>query len=171
MNYIKSEVDNLLSAKAPLANPEFTGIPLAPTPSEGNNSTQIATTAFIQTIKTNLDNQLANKAPLASPALTGTPTAPTPSIDGGTQIATADLVKNVRDAIITTKANSSDVTSALALKANITYVDNEISGLGTIYKTIASAAEDQPKWDTSKKFVQTAEPTSNVSNGDFWFKI
>jgi hypothetical protein len=43
----KSQVDSLLSAKAPLASPTFTGSPTAPTAFAGTNSTQIATTAFV----------------------------------------------------------------------------------------------------------------------------
>jgi hypothetical protein len=43
----KSQVDSLLSAKAPLASPTFTGSPTAPTAIAGTNSTQIATTAFV----------------------------------------------------------------------------------------------------------------------------
>ena len=39
----------LLALRAPLASPEFTGAPKAPTPSEGDNSTKIATTAFVAT--------------------------------------------------------------------------------------------------------------------------
>jgi hypothetical protein len=35
---------------APIASPAFTGTPTAPTPTAGNNSTQIATTAFVNTI-------------------------------------------------------------------------------------------------------------------------
>jgi hypothetical protein len=35
---------------APLASPAFTGTPTAPTPSGGTNSTQIATTAFVQSL-------------------------------------------------------------------------------------------------------------------------
>lgn len=38
-----------LSSKAPLASPSFTGTPLAPTAPAGTNTTQIATTAFVQT--------------------------------------------------------------------------------------------------------------------------
>ena len=34
--------------RAPLASPTFTGTPAAPTPTTGTNSTQIATTAFVQ---------------------------------------------------------------------------------------------------------------------------
>jgi len=37
------------SDRAPLSSPSFTGIPLAPTASIGTSSTQIATTAFVQT--------------------------------------------------------------------------------------------------------------------------
>ena len=35
--------------KANISSPSFTGIPTAPTPQEGNNTTQIATTEFVQT--------------------------------------------------------------------------------------------------------------------------
>ena len=38
-----------LGAKAPINSPTFTGSPKAPTPTKGNNSTQIATTAFVTT--------------------------------------------------------------------------------------------------------------------------
>jgi len=38
-----------IALKAPLAGPTFTGTPAAPTPSEDDNSTQIATTAYVQT--------------------------------------------------------------------------------------------------------------------------
>ena len=41
-------VTNSLATKAPLASPAFTGIPNAPTASSGTNTTQIATTAFVQ---------------------------------------------------------------------------------------------------------------------------
>jgi len=48
----ESQVTNLtsdLSLKAPLASPALTGTPTAPTASTGDDSTQIATTAFVQT--------------------------------------------------------------------------------------------------------------------------
>ena len=40
-------VTNTLAEKAPLASPTFTGVPVAPTATAGNASTQIATTAFV----------------------------------------------------------------------------------------------------------------------------
>ena len=45
----KSQLDSVLAAKAPLASPALSGSPTAPTPVAGTNSTQIATTAFVNT--------------------------------------------------------------------------------------------------------------------------
>jgi len=47
-----STITTALSLKAPLASPVFTGLPTAPTQSSTDNSTTIATTAFVQTAKT-----------------------------------------------------------------------------------------------------------------------
>lgn len=44
----KSQHDTLLAAKAPLASPALTGTPTAPTAAAATNTTQIATTAFVQ---------------------------------------------------------------------------------------------------------------------------
>jgi hypothetical protein len=75
-----------LAVYAPLASPALTGTPTAPTAANATNSTQIASTAFVQ-------NNLAFYAPLASPALTGTPTAPTPTAgDNSTSLATTAFV-------------------------------------------------------------------------------
>ena len=49
--HAQSDVTNLttdLAAKAPLASPTFTGTPLVPTASGGTNTTQAASTAFVQ---------------------------------------------------------------------------------------------------------------------------
>lgn len=47
--YTKTEVDTALALKAPLASPALTGTPTAPTATQGDNSTAIATTAFVKT--------------------------------------------------------------------------------------------------------------------------
>jgi Chaperone of endosialidase len=68
-----------------LASPVFTGTPQAPTPPPGDNSTRIATTAFVATLP---------YAPLASPAFSGTPTAPTATLGTNTlQLATTAFVQ------------------------------------------------------------------------------
>src|SRR5574344_1792649 len=45
-------LDAALASKAPIASPELTGIPTAPTANAATNTTQIATTAFVKTAVT-----------------------------------------------------------------------------------------------------------------------
>jgi len=49
-------VKTALDLKAPLASPSFTGSPTAPTQAAGNNSTRIATTAYVQGEKPSIGN-------------------------------------------------------------------------------------------------------------------
>ena len=87
---------NALAAKAPLASPGFSGSPTAPTPGAADNSTRLATTAFIVTA-------LAAYAKLASPTFTGTPAAPTPvTTDNSTTLATTAFVQ----ALLSAKAGA-----------------------------------------------------------------
>lgn len=44
----QTDLQTALNAKAPLASPTFTGVPAAPTATGGTNTTQLATTAFVQ---------------------------------------------------------------------------------------------------------------------------
>ncbi len=131
------------SQYAPKASPIFTGTPKAPTPAAGNNTTQLATTAFVQaaltalingapatldTLKeiavainndpkfsTTINNALALKAPLSSPALTGTPTAPTAAQSvNNTQIATTAFVKSAIAAMVGSAPAALDTLNELA---------------------------------------------------------
>jgi microcystin-dependent protein len=86
-----STITTSLSLKAPLASPALTGTPTAPTATASTRTTQIATTAYVQT---NLDDY----AKSASPALTGVPTAPTAATTvNDTQIATTAFVQSLID--------------------------------------------------------------------------
>lgn len=99
-----------LDLKANLSSPALTGIPTAPTAAANTNTTQIATTAFVQseltdllggasaafdTLKeledalasggstiTDIISEVALKAPKSSPTFTGTVTVPTLLVDG-----------------------------------------------------------------------------------------
>ncbi|HBE5529449.1 TPA: phage tail protein [Escherichia coli] len=131
------------SQYAPKESPTFTGTPKAQTPAAGNNTTQIATTAFVQaaltalingapatldTLKeiaaainndpkfsTTINNALAQKAPLSSPALTGTPTAPTAAQSvNNTQIATTAFVKSAIAAMVGSAPAALDTLNELA---------------------------------------------------------
>lgn len=132
------------SQYAPKASPTFTGTPKAPTPAAGNNTTQVATTAFVQaaltalingapatldTLKeiaaainndpnfsTTINNALALKAPLSSPALTGTPTAPTAAQSvNNTQIATTAFVKSAIAGMVGSAPAALDTLNELAV--------------------------------------------------------
>ena len=92
-----------VTGAAPLASPNFTGTPTAPTPATSDDSTKIATTDFTQNLigttisalNTTLQSQIGVLAPLISPALAGTPTAPTVATsDNSTSIATTAWVRN-----------------------------------------------------------------------------
>lgn len=83
---VEYEIIYRLRYKADIYSPTFSGTPRAPTATAGTNTTQIATTAFVQTA-------VSGKANTASPALTGTPTAPTASYGTATtQLATTAFV-------------------------------------------------------------------------------
>jgi hypothetical protein len=95
---------------APLNSPGFTGIPTAPTAAVNNNTTQLATTAFVQA---QLTSTLSAYATKASPALTGVPTAPTAAANTNTtQIATTANVVATVAAQIT--ANTTLMRSGIA---------------------------------------------------------
>nr|WP_249414986.1 phage tail protein [Citrobacter freundii] len=128
---------------APKASPTLTGTPKAPTAAAGNNTTQLATTAFVQAavlslisgapanldtlqelaaainndpnFSTTLSNALALKAPLASPILTGVPTAPTAAqAVNNTQVATTAFVKAALAGLVGSSPEALDTLNELA---------------------------------------------------------
>jgi len=76
-NNISTNTADIL-LKAPIASPAFTGVPIAPTPSTGDNSTQLATTAYVK----------ANLATVSAGTLTGTSLASTITGSSLTSIGT-----------------------------------------------------------------------------------
>ncbi len=97
---------------APLAGPTFTGVPAAPTAAPSTNTTQLATTAFVEAARVILAAADALKAPLASPTLTGTPAAPTASPGvNTTQIATTAFVDAARVILVAADALKAPLAS------------------------------------------------------------
>jgi hypothetical protein len=117
-----------------LASPAFSGIPAAPTAVKATNTTQLATTAFVQsqsdtptftgvvtvptpagadnsnTVATTSFVKALGYAPIASPTFTGLPAAPTASLGNNTtQLATTAFVT----------ATKVVIDDAIALKANL----------------------------------------------------
>jgi hypothetical protein len=82
-----------LDAKAALASPTFTGTPSGPTAAPGTNTTQFASTAFVEAARVILAAATALKADIASPTFTGAPAAPTAAPGTNTtQVSTTAFV-------------------------------------------------------------------------------
>lgn len=150
---VKAYADSLMKAHtdaadphpqyAPKANPNFTGVPKAPTPANGNNTTQLATTAFVQAaigllkgdapaaldtlvelaaainndpaFYTTMSSQLALKAAIASPTFSGVPKAPTAVAgNNSTQLATTQFVQSAIAALVASSPAALDTLKELA---------------------------------------------------------
>lgn len=106
-----------LNLKANLASPTFSGTPNLPTgtigvtQSLGNNTTALATTAFVF-------SGLALKSNIASPTFTGVPLAPTAAVNtSNTQIATTAFV-------------NAEIANDAVVKSSFTAVNDFIVGAG-----------------------------------------
>lgn len=154
----KETVANV-ALKAPLASPALTGVPTAPTAANGTNTTQLATTAFVQgktaaqtpstatgdVAATDVQAAIAElaseketvanvalKAPLASPALTGNPTSPTPAAaDNDTSIATTAFVQS--ESLNSSEADALFLTPA---EGNAAYAETATGNTFTGNQTI-----------------------------------
>lgn len=130
-----------IALKANLASPTFTGTPTLPTGTigvtqvAGNNTTALATTAFVTTA----DNLKAN---LASPTFTGTPTLPTGTI-AVTQAAADSSTKVATTAFVTTADNLKAPLASPTFTGNVNSSTGDIListiGKGLQVKTGANA--------------------------------
>ena len=59
----QTDLQSALDAKAPIASPTLTGTPAAPTPTPGDNTTKLATTAFVSDAVATAINNLIGGAP------------------------------------------------------------------------------------------------------------
>lgn len=143
---------------ARLASPTFTGTVTVPTPTNGDNTTKAASTAFVTSAIAaggflTTAAATATYAPLASPALTGTPTAPTAA--GGTNT--------------TQIATTAFVTAGLAGKANTTHTHSaaDITS-GTLDPARLPASVFQAPVVTSSNIAGlTAPEQASITTGTF----
>jgi hypothetical protein len=159
---ISTAAASALALKAPLASPSLTGIPTAPTAASTVNTTQIATTEFVQTAVSNIVNSapealntlkelsdalgadanyattistaLGLKAPLASPTFSGTVSLPSTTSIGDVSSTEISYLNNV----------TSSIQSQLDLKAplenptftgSISGISKSMVGLGNVDNT------------------------------------
>ena len=122
----------ITSLASPFNSPAFTGTPTAPTASLGTNTTQIATTAFVNA---EIASDTANLAPLNSPALTGVPTAPTASVGTNTtQLATTAFVNaEIANDAPTKTGTGASGTWGINITGNAATVTNGVYNNGGTY--------------------------------------
>jgi hypothetical protein len=177
-NHVISNVDGLQTAldlKATIASPTLTGTPLAPTATSNTNTTQIATTAYVQTELTDLIagapgtldtlNELAaainDDASYASTLTTalGTKVAKSGDTMTGSLILNADPTVDLG---ASTKQYVDDVstasTSGLALKV-------AKSGDTMTGKLTLSANPTNALHAATKQYVDTATSSGNIDLG------
>lgn len=151
--YVDDLMANHLAAADPHSqyalkeSPTLTGTPKTPTAPAGTNTTQIASTAFVQAVVSLLNNALGLKAPLANPALTGTPTAPTAAqTANNTQIANTAFVKSAIAALVGSTPAALDTLNELAAALGndpnfATTMTNALAGKMEISKNGADIAD------------------------------
>jgi len=123
-------IQTAVNSKADKNNAALTGTPTAPTASAAVNTTQIATTAFVQSQK-------------ASPAFTGTPTAPTAaSGTDTTQIATTEFVQAALAAVYPVGSIYTNATSSTNPNTLLGFGTWEVFGAGKVPVGIDSADTD-----------------------------
>lgn len=139
-----SSIQTAVNSKADTLSPTLTGTPLAPTAVAGTVSTQVATTAFVDTAVTNAK---------VSPAFTGTPTAPTAAVGTNTtQVATTAFVN---------AEIANDITAPLALKAPL--ASPALTGTPTAPTATAGTNTTQV---ATTAFVTTAVDNFVAQTGD-----
>ncbi|MGH9528875.1 MAG: hypothetical protein ACRD2S_03045 [Terriglobales bacterium] len=162
-----------ITGAAPLASPALTGSPTAPTPATSDNSTKIATTAWVNnqgfgsgsggsvtsvfgrsgTVTAGTGDyavaQITGAAPIASPIFTGTPSAPTPAAsDNSTKLATTAYVQSQTCPIWFTTPNAVSTV-------NFTATVNKASVWGVVL--YCNLSTTQVTYD-----VATADNTANT---------
>jgi plastocyanin len=137
---IRSNTVASLNLKAPLASPEFTGTPKAPTATTGTSTTQIATTAFVAASISNgatpdattiskgklqLANDLGGTADLPTVTSVGGSTAA--NINSAEVLANAATAANTNNKIV--KRNASGDFSAGTITANLLGTSTNVTGI------------------------------------------
>jgi hypothetical protein len=176
-----------IDLRATLNSPTLTGNPRSVTASYGDNSTTIATTAYVMTqdavrrtyVDTNLlaniatltsytNAQLALRANVASPTLTGVPAAPTaPAGTANTQIATTSYVMT-QDAVRRTYVDTNILANVATLN---TAVNNSLAYKAPIDAptfTGAARAVTATSGDNSTKVATTAFVQGEIASGALW---
>ena len=183
----QSQVTNLstdLSAKAPLSSPNLTGTPTAPTATQGSNSTQIATTAYVDTAASSATTAVLGNAPsnlntlgeIASSinndatfsttvnnALALKAPLASPELTGTPTAPTATAGNNSTQIATTAYADTAAANAASAL------VDSAPSALNTLNELAAALGDDANYATTITTALGGKEPTiTSGTTSQYW---
>lgn len=178
-----------VTGAAPIASPTFTGVPTAPTPTTVDNSTKIATTAWVVAqgygtgsgavssvfgrsgvvTATSGDytvGQVTGAAPLASPSFTGNPTSTTPATaDNSTKIATTAWT-NLQSYGVTT--NRIDQNNAATTSTQFFSVISDETGTGSVVGSASPTFTGVPLAPTAANGTNTTQIATTafvIANG------
>ena len=152
-----------LDQKANLSGPTFTGAPKAPTASTTTNSTQIATTAYVQNV---VQGIVTDGFDFNSPTFTGTPKAPTAQPGTNTeQIATTAYVKNAIDSI---NVGGGGAITSYTITSNVPTV---AEGSTVTFTVLTNSQATTLYWTTDATDVSPVSGTINLNSGVGTFSV
>jgi hypothetical protein len=132
---LASDVATSLALKAPLASPTLTGNPLAPTQADNDNSTKIATTAFVHSLITALigtaPGTLDTLQEIAAALTADESTASALATTVATKLAKASNLSDLAD-IPTARGNLGLGTAALVAVTSLLTAANNLSDLTNV---------------------------------------
>lgn len=166
----ESQVTNLVSdlaLKAPLASPALTGTPTAPTASQGNNSTQLATTAYVDTglatkqatgnYMTALTGDVTAAGPGSSAATLATVNSNVGSFGSATQVSTVTV--NAKG-LITAASN----TAIQIAESQVTNLVSDLAGKQATGNYITALTGDATAAGPGSAALTLATVNSNVGS-------
>jgi hypothetical protein len=159
----ESDVTNLtsdLAAKAPLASPTFTGTPAAPTASAGTSTTQLATTAFVDTSYVRKTRTVNGHALSSDVTVTADDVLPSQNLNSGKFLTTNGSTASW-SAITTGVISWSTITANTTASAYGGYVVNSNTELNITLPSSASFGDN----------IWIIKPNDSIDYGDGGWKI
>lgn len=182
---VSTATQTALNLKANLASPTFTGVPAAPTATGGTNTTQVATTAFVQTAISGKENTItlstSDKYYRGDKTWQTLPTYEVPSqaeAETGTatnaRLWTAERINQAIQALAPVGGGGGSVGSVgLTAPTGLTVSGSPITTSGTLGLTYEAGyaiptLTKQGQWDTAYGWGNHASAgyQANISTGD-----
>ena len=136
LNGVTSNIQSQVNLKADLASPTFTGTPIAPTASSETNTTQLATTAFVQA----RIGEIIDNAPGALDTLKELADALGEDANFSTTITNlvSDVSTNLKNQVAGSQTTKQDTDVSLNLKADLAATDASLNLKADLAATDAS---------------------------------